>query len=208
MERIPAQRVEHERTTHSHERRGFLERAGAAAIGMLVALVPGAAGLVVLLDPLRRRPAGDGLVRVAALEQVPADGIPRRFPILALRQDAWSRLRDHPVGAVYLRREPNSSAVEALNAVCPHAGCFVNYLEAAGSFRCPCHDSRFEPGGARIDPGRCPSPRDLDSLAAEIREQRDDEGRPRPGPDGEPRREVWVRFVNFRAGTPEKVAMG
>lgn len=208
MERIPVELIKREAAALAEERRAFLRRAAALAVGALVALVPGAASLIVILDPLKRRQRGDGLVRVAPLDVVPADGVPRRFSILAAREDAWSRLRDHPVGAVYLRREPGSAGVEALNAVCPHAGCFVTYQEQAGSFRCPCHDSRFERSGARIEPGRCPSPRDLDALEAEVREQRDAEGRPLVGPDGQPRREVWVHFKNFRAGTPAKIVLG
>lgn len=182
-------------------------QAATLAVGGLLGLVPAAAGLIVFLDPLRRRKRTDGLVRVAPLDGVPADGVPRRFSILAAREDAWNRLPLHPVGGVYLRREPGSDGVEAHNAVCPHAGCFVNYQEQAGCFRCPCHNSRFARNGDRIDPERCPSPRALDALTTEIRERRDLEGRPLLGPDGRPRLEVWVRFQNFRAGTPAKIAL-
>lgn len=193
--------------TVAGDRRGLLKRVAAVAVGALIGLVPGAASLIVFLDPLRRRKRSDGLVRVAPLEVVPADGVPRRFSILAAHQDAWNRLPLHPVGAVYLRREPGSDGVEAHSAVCPHAGCFVNYQEQAGCFRCPCHNSRFERTGERIDPESCPSPRGLDALTAEIREQRDLEGQPLLGPDGRPRLEVWVHFQNFRAGTPAKILL-
>ncbi len=198
---------DHREATPVEDRRGFFRRAAALAVGALVALVPGAASLIVFLDPLRRRKRSDGFVRVAPLDVVPADGVPRRFSILAPREDAWNRLPLHPVGAVYLRREPGSDGVLAHNAVCPHAGCFVSYQEQAGSFRCPCHDSRFARNGERIDPATCPSPRALDALTPEVREQQDPEGKPLLGPDGRPRLEVWVRFQNFRAGTSAKIAL-
>jgi nitrite reductase/ring-hydroxylating ferredoxin subunit len=196
-----------ERAARAEDRRGFFARTAAVGLSTLVALVPGAASLVVFLDPLRRRKRRDGLVKVAPLDMVPQDGLPRRFSILAAREDAWTRLPRHPVGAVYLRREPGADGVEALSAACPHAGCFVYYQEAAGRFRCPCHDSRFERNGERIDPGACPSPRALDALTTEVREQVDEQGRPLLGQDGRPRREVWVHFQNFRAGTPAKIAV-
>jgi len=173
------------------DRRGFLKRGAAVAVGALVALVPGVAGLLVFLDPLfRRRGLEVKLVPVAGLAAVPADGIPRRFTLVAARRDAWNTHPSQPVGAVYLRRDPGSGALQALNALCPHAGCFVDYTESAGVFRCPCHGSRFEPNGGRIDPRRCPSPRGLDALTTEVRDD-----------------QIWVRFQDFRAGVTEKIPL-
>ncbi len=187
------------------DRRGFLTRAAAVAVGALVALVPGAAGLVVFLDPLRRRSRTSDFVRVGSVDQLPADGMPRRFAVLAAHEDAWSRVPLRPVGAVYMCRGPDSDRVVALSAVCPHAGCFVTFQDQEGTFRCPCHGSRFERTGERIDPGSCPSPRALDALATELREQRNEEGQPVLGADGRPRREIWVHYQNFRAGSPAKI---
>src|SRR6266403_1765204 len=72
------------------DRRGFLTRAAAVAIGALVMLVPFAAGLFVFFDPLRRTRAGFGFIQVATLESVPDDGVPRAFPVIAGRTDAWT----------------------------------------------------------------------------------------------------------------------
>ena len=189
------------------DRRAFFKRAAAVTVAALVALVPGAAGLVVFLDPLRRRLRSNDLVRVGSVELLPDDGMPRRFPVLAAHEDAWNRVPLRPIGAVYLRREPESDRVEAMSAVCPHAGCFVTFQEEEGTFRCPCHGSRFERTGERIDPDSCPSPRALDALATELREQRNEEGQPVLGADGRPRQEIWVRYQSFRAGTPAKIAV-
>ena len=67
-----------------------------------------------------------GLTRVTTLDSIPNDGLPRKFPIIASRTDAWNKFPDAPIGAIYLRRT-GEKKVEALNVVCPHAGCFVDF---------------------------------------------------------------------------------
>lgn len=168
-------------------RRGFLVRGLALAVSGLISLVPAAAGLVAFLDPLFRRGRGAREVPVAPVAAVPDDGVPRQFPVIADRQDAWNYFPAQPIGAVFLRRIPGTEQVQALNATCPHAGCMVAYQPAADSFRCPCHSSRFKPDGSRILP--CVSPRDLDSLETEVR-------------DGV----VWVKYQDFYTGKAQKIA--
>jgi len=141
----------------------------------------------VFFDPLRRKSAGNGKVRVTSLEALPDDGVPRKFPVLASRIDAWNKYHEVPIGAVYLRRT-SEGKVQAFNVVCPHAGCFVDFLPERGSFLCPCHNSTFAVTG-RIDNPTSPAPRGLDSLETEVR-------------DG---KEVWVQFQNFQPGRPEKI---
>lgn len=192
----PASRAD-ESTAGDDDRRGFFGKAAAAvSIGGLISLIPGAAGLFTFLDPLRSRTkAGGGdepgkLVRVATLEALPDDGVPRQFPVIADRQDAWNRFPNEAIGAVYLRRKQGSDEIEAFNATCPHAGCFVNYLPDRKTYQCPCHDSAFD-----VD-GHCkygPSPRDLDALDAEVRREGDS-------------RSIWVRYVDFIVGKAEKKA--
>lgn len=169
------------------DRRGFFKKLLALVLGGLAALVPVAAGLVTALDPLRRRSAAGVPVRVTTLDALPADGLPRRFPVIAARSDAWNRFQAAPIGAVYLRRAPNGT-VEALNVVCPHAGCFVEFSAAAGNFRCPCHQSTFALDGSIASPAS-PSPRALDKLAVKV------------GDDGA----VWVTFQNFQSGRADQV---
>ncbi len=156
-------------------------------IGGIAGLVPAVAGLLVWLDPLRHKAAAGGGVKVTSLEALPADGVPRKFPVLADKIDAWNKFKDVPVGAVYLRRTTDGK-VEALNVVCPHAGCFVDLSAQGNGFLCPCHFSRFSLDGKIADP-RSPSPRALDTLPVEIAK------------DGS----VWVKFQNFQAGRPDKV---
>ena len=132
-------------------RRDFLKKASSVVIGGAVTLAPVAAGVAVLMDPLRRTGSAGRMIRVTSLEALPADGVPRKFPIIANRTDAWNRFAASPIGAIYLRRT-GEQAVEALNVVCPHAGCFVDFRAGTKSFFCPCHNSTFEVDGRIADP--------------------------------------------------------
>ena len=145
------------------------------------------AGLVVLTDPLRRKSSAGAAIRITTTEAVPTDGIPRKFPVLASKTDAWNKLENVPVGAVYLRRTSDGK-VAALNVVCPHAGCFVDFSAERSEFLCPCHRSSFKVTGEIAAKGS-PSPRGLDALDAEVRE------------DGS----IWVKFQNFEAGEATKI---
>ncbi len=169
-------------------RRSFFFKLTAVVIGGVVALVPLASGLLVFLDPLRRKGGGVRPVKVALLDAVPDDGIPRQFPVVVEKMDdAWTRYLNVPIGAVQLVRQPGSSEVAALNATCPHAGCLVPFLTDKQCYQCPCHKSAFDVDGARIDPATSPSPRDMDSLQCEVRGK-----------------EIWVQFQNFQIATAEK----
>jgi len=170
------------------QRRGFLKAAAALVAGGVAALVPFLAGLWAFLDPLRRKSAGGGFVRVASLSALPEDGSPRRFSIIADREDAWNRFPQVPIGAVYLRRA--GRLVHALNVTCPHAGCPVEYKSEGQSFLCPCHDSKFKLNGSLAD-SRSPSPRGMDALLVEVRNDT----------------EVWVKFQNFETGKPKQVPL-
>lgn len=170
------------------DRRGFFKKLAANVIGAVVTVVPLAAGLALWLDPARRKAgAGGQLVRVASLNALPDDGMPRKFAVVASRVDAWNRSPETTIGAVYLRREKGGKP-RAFNVVCPHAGCFVDYAAAKGSYLCPCHNSTFALDGKVNDP-KSPSPRGLDELEVEVRDDS----------------EVWVKFQNYRAGTSQKI---
>ena len=180
-------------------RRGFLKKLLAVVVGTVVVAVPAAAALMVFLDPLRRKKGGAAaaeFVPITPLEALPADGSPRRFQVIADRADAWNKYRNVPLGAVYLKRAPGGSAdaagdgqgVVAFNALCPHAGCFVDVDADGRSFRCPCHNSGFNPDGS-LKAGSV-SPRPLDTLEVD--------------PAALARGLVAVKFQNFAAGTPLK----
>jgi menaquinol-cytochrome c reductase iron-sulfur subunit len=167
-------------------RRGFLTSAVAIVCGGLVALVPIASGLLVFFDPLRRKGKAGQFIRVASLDLLPDDGIPRQFPVVAERVDAWNRSLE-PIGAVYLRRNQGQEVPECWTATCPHAGCFVNFDGTSNTFKCPCHNSTFTADGAIIEPSPCPRP--MDTLECKVADQG-----------------VLVKFENFYTGKTEKVA--
>jgi menaquinol-cytochrome c reductase iron-sulfur subunit len=169
------------------DRRDFLKKAAAAGLGTVLVLVPLGAGLVVLTDPWRRKAAGSSKVFVTSLNALPNDGIPRKFSVVASRVDAWNKFPNAAIGAVYLRRTGEQS-VEALNVVCPHAGCFVDFKSTTKSFYCPCHNSSFDLSG-RIADKKSPAPRAMDALEVEIKNGK----------------EIWVTFQNFQTGRAAKI---
>ena len=174
-------------TASEKKRRIFIKECCAIGIGGVVGAAPLIAGLTVLLDPLTKK-GGQGIkVKIASLESLPEDGIPIKLSIIATRADAWNKYPEAPIGAVYIRRT-GPQKVEALNAVCPHAGCFVDYRSALGGYFCPCHNSTFSLDGKIANP-KSPSPRPMDSLEVEVINGN----------------EVWVNFQNFYAGREKKV---
>ena len=175
-------------------RRDILWASLAAIVGMIVGLFPVGAGMLVFLDPiLKRKKAASGgdtgrpRLRVSSLKAIPPDGTPVQVPVIADLTDAWMRDPNQPVGAVYLRN--NGGKIECLNAICPHAGCFVAYMPDRKIFQCPCHTSAFDMAGKRLSE-KSPSPRDMDTLQVD--------------PDKLLADEVWVEYINYYPGKPKK----
>lgn len=178
-------------------RRPFLYNFVTLIVAGIVGLVPLVTGLVVFFDPLRSRDGGKKAksgdwLRIASLDAVPPDGIPRQFPVVADMVDAWNRIPHQPIGSVYLCRAAGENKVTALNAICPHAGCFVAVVdnsEGKKQFGCPCHTSAFSiPDGASV---YGPSPRGMDPLSV------DEAKLAATG-------EIWVDFKNFYPGKHER----
>jgi Rieske Fe-S protein len=186
-------------------RRNILTALAATMVGLVLMVFPFAAGTLVFLDPLLRRKsqaAGGSApgkwLRITSVAAVPASGEPAQFPVIDDLVDAWNRQPEQPVGAVYLRRvpqDPNDSAaavkIQAFNAICPHAGCFVAFSDDSRTYKCPCHNSSFQIDGSTIEGSVTPRP--LDELEVDPK---------RVTADGE----VWVRFANFVTGKHEKIA--
>jgi menaquinol-cytochrome c reductase iron-sulfur subunit len=177
----------------NRDRRDFFARLAAVAIGAIITLFPFVAGLLVFADPLRRRGTVRGFLKVTTLDGVSDDGIPRAFPVVAGRSDAWTYWPSQPIGAVFLRRIKGQAKPNAWQAICPHAGCMIDYLTENGIFRCPCHNSAFRLDGAIIAPS--PSPRRMDELTCEVRENHGV-------------KEIWVNYESFQSGIAEKVPKG
>lgn len=176
-------------------RRSFIYKAVTAIVSAFVGLFPLGAGVLFFLDPLRKRKAqaGDaggkeGFIKVGALDSVPKDGLPARFPVIVPRlEDAWTTYLNVAIGAVYVRQNERGDIV-AFNVTCPHLGCAVDFLPGKNHYLCPCHDSAFALDGSRTN--QTP-PRDLDSLEV-------DTDKLKIG-------EVWVKYHDFRTGEEHKV---
>lgn len=176
----------------SEPRRSFMTHILAAGIGLLVGAVPACAGLAFFLDPLMRKKkgaSGDGFIKMpVALDALEPNGAPQLVKIIMDKVDAWNTYLKQPVGAVYLRRTATDKIV-AFNSRCPHLGCAVDYKPSDEVYFCPCHTSEFHLTG---EPKNKIPPRALDSLDVQIRNGT----------------EVWVKFQNFRATTPDKIPVG
>ena len=95
---------------------------------------------------------------------------------------------------MYLIRTSGPEQVRALQVKCPHLGCAVGLAETTEDgqkvkkFFCPCHSASFDLEGTRLDE-TSPSPRDMDALEV----------------DADKLPEVWVKYFDYRTGTPDKV---
>ncbi len=174
-------------------RRSFLVAFGATVVGAVTGIVPAVVALMPVVDPLRRESGKAPFVPVTSIDALPDNGMPRKVTVYKTIKDAWNTVPNARVGAVYMHKKKDGTVV-AFNAVCPHAGCFVQAVDD-GSYVCPCHNSEFEADGS-IRPENAigkptMSPRDLDSLPTEV------------GDDGV----VRVQFQNFRSSLTEKKAL-
>ena len=96
------------------------------------------------------------------------------------------------------RTAPSNAPSELRALICPHAGCTIELKDVpdektgskAPGYACPCHKAYFDLTGKRLQ-AASPSPRDLDQLEVEVRNGN----------------EVWVKFQNYKLGTPDKVAV-
>ena len=175
-------------------RRNFLAIAGSVICGSLATLTPLVAGIAFFMDPLLRRKPNfeggdaDGFLSVTTLRDLPDDGTPLRFPLVADKLDAWNKFKAQAVGTVYLRKMPGDQII-AFNDTCPHLGCKVEFQESSQLFLCPCHASSF---GLDGEPKNEIPPRRLDTLESKT----DADGR------------VWIRYQDFRCGVEKKGAIG
>jgi len=187
-------------TWHRRERRTFLTAVLGGTIGAasgLVALVSTAgSGLATSLWPVWRKSTSTSgiLMPITSLDALASDGVPRRFPVIADRTDAWVRAKDQVVGGIFLVRTGEAEdSITAFQIVCPHAGCTIMYSadgnDGKGEFLCPCHNAHFALDGKRLQQ-KSPSPRDMDTLEVTVKEGM-----------------VFVKFENFELNTPEKVVV-
>ncbi len=166
-------------------RRGLLKLV-TVALGTLVGAVLAAPALRFIAFPLvtRRKivEGPDEPVPVALAEAV-GDKPLRAEVTIAQQRDAWAKMANVRLGAVWLVR--SGGDIRAFTTTCPHLGCAVDYDARADRFKCPCHGSVFDRDGNRVSG---PAKRGMDPLEARI----DADGR------------VAVRFRRFKPDVPER----
>ena len=150
--------------------------------------VPVGAGVATLLAPLGADKGGGLKVRLASIDDMPSDGTPKLYQVVAERKDAWTKYPNKPIGSVFLRKTDEGKVV-AFSSSCPHAGCSVDINSAGSAFFCPCHASSFSFDGSTQ--GKSVSPRGLDELKVD--------------PELLANGEVWGTFVKFKAGVADKI---
>lgn len=183
--------------------RRSLFRLGSALLGgfiALVLLVPGAGYLLNPLLPRKKKAAGDspGDASDGEFQALPvtlddlAVGVPREFPIVIKRQDAWVTYPPEPVGTVWLVRQPEGSRapVLAFTSECPHLGCAIALAADGKGFFCPCHTSSFALDGERLN--KVP-PRGMDPLEIRL-----------PVSSAEP---IRVKYERFRTMSEERTPL-
>ncbi|HSY15073.1 MAG TPA: Rieske 2Fe-2S domain-containing protein [Jatrophihabitantaceae bacterium] len=130
--------------------RRVLVGVGAALLGLVVL-----GGASVFRRPARSASAvpaaTGGAIDLAQATQVPVGG----------GKQVTDPVTGHPVWVLQL----TTGAFSALDAICPHQGCPVQFVSPADGFACPCHGSHFTSSGARISG---PAPRGLTSIPVTV----------------------------------------
>lgn len=180
----------------TNNRRTFVAAITTIVAGTIALFTPLVVGIVTFFAPLFKK-SSSRKVRVALLDQVPDDGVPRAFPVVMDRVDAWTKYPAQRVGSVYLIRQPGEEKPTAFTAKCPHAGCFIGFTAGDDMFRCPCHTSAFKLDGTRARGDAEVSPRDMDRLPVELAQI--------ATTDGATTSEVWVEFIDFQTGHKEAI---
>lgn len=68
-----------------------------------------------------------------------------------------ARFSDPRTGDPSIVIQPRAGKFVAFDAVCPHAGCTVEYDKPAGLFVCPCHNSQFSAATGAVEAGPAPT---------------------------------------------------
>lgn len=84
---------------------------------------------------------------VANVSELPADGAPVRFVVERQNWDAWTRLPDTQVGAVFVRREPTTGDITALRTYHSKLGIAVAFNECEQVFESTCWNAVFSLNG-------------------------------------------------------------
>ncbi|MCB9892953.1 MAG: Rieske (2Fe-2S) protein [Planctomycetes bacterium] len=176
----------------SEDRRNFLR---IAVIGGIAVITGGVGAASAFVPPKPGESVGAGpqpLVPMLKLGALAKDK-PLRLHISLSARDGWRlRTREQLVYVVRVGDGEDAAAFKALNPVCSHAGCTIDYHEKDSQFVCPCHGAEFKTDGTKT---KGPAPRDMDPLEAKIADHK-----------GQPW--LFVAWQDFVIGTEARTPRG
>jgi Rieske Fe-S protein len=141
-----------------------------------------------LLDPvLRRKDKGEKRwIDVGPAERFDK-GTTQSAVLIFSKRDQWTIMPARPHLGVFVSRD-DAGSFTVFSRVCPHLGCSIDPKETG--FGCPCHRSRFDTKGSRLEDGEGanPSPRDMDPLEHKVEQDH-----------------LWVRYARYKTGSSSRV---
>lgn len=96
------------------------------------------------------------------------DGFAAVGTVETLDEQGFISDKDFFAGAVMVIRNPDdSSSLIAVNSMCTHQGCGVEWKSEDNQFQCPCHGSAFSPDGSLASG---PATKPLDTFEVKVEE--------------------------------------
>jgi menaquinol-cytochrome c reductase iron-sulfur subunit len=160
-------------------RRTFLAQGIGASIAFLAALI-GIPAIGAAVGPALKR-TDSSWVELGKASSFP-EGVPTSVEFGLSIKDGWIQTTE--TKAVWVLRDQNKYTV--YNGRCTHLGCAYHWDAAKAQFLCPCHGGVFSKEGTVLGG---PPPRSLDPMPTRVQGDT-----------------LQVQYMNFRLGTPERVA--
>lgn len=118
-------------------------------LGMIATSLPVAIAACKTQDTVSKAPAEEAAETPAVtIDETPrADGFAALGTVADLDTDGYISKKGFSAGPVIVVRDPaNADSLIALNSLCTHQGCGVEWEDNA--FACPCHGSKFNTDGS------------------------------------------------------------
>lgn len=117
-------------------------------LGLLATSLPIAIAACKSPDPVSEAPAEAEAPAAATIDETPReDGFAALGTVADLDANGYLSKKAFIAGPVIVVRDPaNSDNLIALNSMCTHQGCGVEWEDNA--FACPCHGSKFNTDGS------------------------------------------------------------
>ncbi len=131
---------------------GLAATAATAGIGRLLSGSRGGSGTVGSL-PAPGNGSGGGTATTSPSRGPSASGTPGGVaigPASAVPVGGVAAFTDPGAGRPAYVVQPTAGQYSAFSAVCPHAGCRVQYADGDREFVCPCHGARFDRTGSLL----------------------------------------------------------